>query len=257
MSAFSLRRSGDWLHAAARLFAQKPFLLCAAALLIFFLPKLLVVSLSKALNFPQPPYYFTPLLAQILWPFLLASMANLAVSARYSFRGVVRPALECWQPLAGLALLLLCYAFLALRLLALMDPGFIHGLSQDIVIITKPEHRAPLLRLLLLFLPFFMAQWFTPLLIVWRRCPLGKALFFNFAAIGRNWLGILLLVLLSNTLTAGVFYQIRFVSSAALRLLLACWLMLALIAFWVCLLVALYRDFFPAGEKTAHISERA
>jgi hypothetical protein len=120
----------------------------------------------------------------------------------------------------------------------------------------NPEYRASVLRFFLLFLPFHMAQWFTPLLIVWRRHPLGKALFFNFVAIGRNWSGILLLFLFSNALVAGVFHLIMYFASGMALFFLRVYC-LALLAFWVCLLITLYRDFFPAGEKPAHISEHA
>jgi hypothetical protein len=243
MPAFSPRRSGRWLYAAIALFAQKPFLLCAVVLVFSLLAPLLNIN---------------PLLLQLFFPCLIAGMANLALSARPSFAEIVRPVGECWRSFAGLMVLLLCYAFLALRLFALMDPGFIHALLQpnaNLLLMAETEHSAAFLRFFLLFLPFFMAQWFTPLLLVRRRYPLGKALFCNFVAIGRNWPDLLLTLLLFNLLLTGPFYLMRFITNPNLFLLLLCAFLLALTALWICLLCVLYRDFFPA--ESAHISEEA
>jgi hypothetical protein len=250
MSVFSSRRSWHWLCAAVRLFAQRAFLLLAA--LMCFLP--------LALQIRQIPYIGS-LLPQLFWPCLIVGMANLALSPRPSLMAVVRPARECFLPLMGLALLLSCYAFLALRLLAWIDPEFIHGLLQrdpGLLRAGGAQDLAPTLRLVLLFVPFVMAQWFTPMLIAWRRYSIGKALFFNFAAIGRNWRDILLVFLMFIALILGVFFLLAplVIGNDNLALPLSGFIWINASVLHLCLLCVLYQDFFPV-EKPAHILEQA
>ncbi|MDR1351097.1 MAG: hypothetical protein LBJ59_10065 [Zoogloeaceae bacterium] len=250
MSVFSPRRSWRWFCATFRLFAQRSFLLLTAMMCFFLL----------ALEIRHAPYV-GHLLPHLLWACLVVSMANLALSPRPSLMDVVRPVRERFLPLAGLALLLLCYAALALRLLTQIDPEFIYGLLQrnpDFLRMGGEEYRAPALRLLLLFIPFFMAQWFTPMLIVWRRYSIGKALFFNFVAIGRNWRDVLLVFLMFNALTLGLFFLIALfpIVNVNLSASLAGFIMIIGSALHLCFLCVLYQDFFPA-EKRAHISEHA
>ncbi|MDR0735403.1 MAG: hypothetical protein LBF51_00990 [Zoogloeaceae bacterium] len=250
MSVFSSRRSWYWLYATIRLFARRPFLFLATPMCFLLL----------ALQVRRIPY-FGSLLPQLLWLCLIAGMANLALSPHPSPMALVRSLWERLLPLAGLALLLSCYTFLALYLLARIDPEFIHTLlrrNSEPPLTEETQNLMPALRLILLFAPLVMAQWFTPLLIVWRRYSIGKALFCNFAVIGYNWRDILLVFMLFIALTLGVFFLFVpfFAVRANLVMPLLNFLWIVVLALHISLLCVLYRDFFPT-EAPGRISEQA
>jgi hypothetical protein len=250
MSASSSPRGWRWFCAALHLFAQRPFLFLAMPVCVLLLT--LPIRLIP---------YVGVLLPELIWLCLSVGTVLLALCPRLPFLAISRAIRKRLLPLTVLALLLLGYTTLALYLLTWIDPEFITGLLQhNLESLQKQEAQNPasILRLILLFIPLLLAQWFTPILIVWRRYSIGKALFFNFAAIWRNLRDILLVCILYVALVLGMIFLLGLLSTLVTNLnvlpLLFLWSLAMGLHF--CLLCVLYQDFFPI-EKPAHISETA
>ncbi len=171
-----------WIRDGLRLFGRRPISLLAsiaAGMLLVFVPALV------------PP--IGPVLAAILAP-----IASLGMSAACrAVDGGQVPGLRVYaQALRDAGTrrdLLMLGAINAVAYLLLSALAHVAGLDHAVVSVQRPNQEAriavdPALLALqvALYVPIWMANWLSPLLVGWHRLPPPKAMFYSFFACWRN-----------------------------------------------------------------------
>jgi len=155
-----------------------------------------------------------PFLAFLLAPVLAVGVMNgcrsIARAAPFRYGILLSGFRQNVSALMTLGGLLFASTISAFLVGGIFDDGVLLELvlSGKQITLNLLRHNADMLKALelplLLLLPMIMAVWFTPLLLAWDGCDLGRALFFSLIASWRNWRAFLVYVLVIAILIAAV-----------------------------------------------------
>jgi hypothetical protein len=178
-------RGWQWLREAYRLFGRQPALI--GMLVMFYWLALILLNVLPLVG---------PLVAALAMPGFSVGVltACRAVDRRLPVGpGVfLAPLRQRPRPLVLLGAVYFAYTLAALGIASLVDGGTLleaalHGQPLDEAAMEDGRFLLAAQVLLLVMAPILMAYWYAPMLVVWHRLPVLKALVFSFIACLRNW----------------------------------------------------------------------
>ncbi|MFT3804875.1 MAG: BPSS1780 family membrane protein [Burkholderiaceae bacterium] len=181
------RRGLRWVGDGFRLFKLAPL-----PLLVITMTYLLLLVFSSAIPLlgSIAPAVLAPMLSVGMMSAVRAADEKRPVVPSLLFSGLRERGGQAWRPLLMLGLIGSASMGIALMGSAAINDQLFQILSgsvkTDDVEIGDQSLRWAGLVFLAIYLPAQMALWYAPVFVAWDGIPIGKALFFSFAAVVRN-----------------------------------------------------------------------
>lgn len=150
------------------------------------------MSLLILLMIPLIGSIMLPLVIHGLMVGVMTACRNLDQDLPTPFSLFFQSLKDNFKPLAMLGIMQTLYFFGVISLVSLMDGGeLVQQLSGKALDKEVAESSSDLMWslwfMVALLIPQMLAYWFAPMLVVWHKIPVFKALFFSLFACLRNW----------------------------------------------------------------------
>lgn len=249
-------RGWRWLVEGYALFRRRPSLVGLMVMSYW-------LSILILLVIPVIGSILAPLVIHGLMVGVMTACRNLDQDLPTPFSLFFQSLRDNFKPLAILGIMHFAYVFSVVNLSSLVDGGvlvqLLSGKTLDKEVVEGSNLMWSLLFVVALIIPQTLAYWFAPMLVVWHKISIFKALFFSLFACLRNWkaflvyflcfVGVVVFVpaLIADMGAALLPGMEKFISSVMLMFLLMVVSPSIVASFYIS-----YRDVFVVRE---HISE--